>query len=414
MIRKKLIMWCAGAIVALSPFVSHATETASSLTLQEAVERTLAYSPDVKRVDAELAERYAEAFEAEALNNPEAEFNAAFVDGSTPSNDLELEQPLRLSDFGSRGDYADALKRVGNLEKKIELLRVINATTELYYDYWLLQEQERYLSTSEAQVKKVLKQVKQAADRGELAAADSSIFKAEALRLSEELRNVRNQRRGLQATLLQRLNMEWQERLNVAEPTMKAVPPSAAMLLEYAKSNDTIRNVLAARKDAAKARYEVAKQDAIMPELAPRFFYERSPDGNEEGVGFGVRLSIPLWNRNEAEVGRARSQLSLAETELAVFNKLDLENIIKARHAQALDSQTRAMNYRNDILPSYEKSYGLTKQMFDAGQSSILDLWQVRERINSIQENTLEALSDSIKARLALEEALGAKLDEIQ
>ena len=79
-----------------------------------------------------------------------------------------------------------------------------------------------------------------------------------------------------------------------------------------------------------------------------------------------------------------------------------------------MDSQTRAMNYRNDILPSYEKSYGLTKQMFDAGQSSILDLWQVRERINSIQENTLEALSDSIKARLALEEALGAKLDEIQ
>jgi cobalt-zinc-cadmium efflux system outer membrane protein len=414
MIRKKLIMWCAGAIVALSPFVSHATEKASSLTLQEAIERTLAYSPDVKRVDAELAERYAEAFEAEALNNPEAEFNAAFVDGSTPSNDLELEQPLRLSDFGSRGDYADALKRVGNLEKKIELLRVINATTELYYDYWLLQEQERYLSSSEAQVKKVLKQVKQAADSGELAAADSGIFKAEALRLSEELRNVRNQRRGLQATLLQRLNMEWQERLNVAEPTMKAVPPSAAMLLEYAKSNDTIRNVLAARKDAAKARYEVAKQDAIMPELAPRFLYKRSPDGNKEGVGFGVRLSIPLWNRNEAEVGRARSQLSLAETELAVFDKLDLENIIKALHAQALDSQTRAMNYRNDILPSYEKSYGLTKQMFDAGQSSILDLWQVRERINSIQENTLEALSDSIKARLALEEAIGAKLEEIQ
>ena len=95
-----------------------------------------------------------------------------------------------------------------------------------------------------------------------------------------------------------------------------------------------------------------------MPELAPRFLYERSPDGNEEGVGFGVRLSIPLWNRNEAEVGRARSQLSLAETELAVFDKLDLENIIKALHAQALDSQTRAMNYRNDILPSYEKSYG--------------------------------------------------------
>jgi outer membrane protein TolC len=52
--------------------------------------------------------------------------------------------------------------------------------------------------------------------------------------------------------------------------------------------------------------------------------------------------------------------------------------------------------------------------MFDAGQSSILDLWQVRERINSIQENTLEALSDSIKARLALEEAIGAKLEEIQ
>ena len=102
MIRKKLIMWCAGAVIALSPFVSHATETASSLTLQEAIERTLAYSSDVKRVDAELAERYAEAFENSVLGNPEAEIDAAFVDGSTPGRSMELEQPLRLSDFGRR------------------------------------------------------------------------------------------------------------------------------------------------------------------------------------------------------------------------------------------------------------------------------------------------------------------------
>ncbi len=414
MLRRKLMAWCAWVLLASNPTASYATETDQSLTLSEAIERTLAYSPDVKRVDAALADRYAQAFETRVLENPEAEIDASFVDGSTPGRSMEIEQPLRISDFGSRDDYAEALKRVGNLEKKIELLRVINATTELYYDYWLLQEQERYLSTSEAQVQKVLKQVKQAASRGELAEADSGIFKAEALRLSEELRNVRNKRRGLQATLLQRLNMAWQDELTIAEPSLKAVPPSAESIVAFARNNDNIRNVLAARKDAAKARYEVADQDAIMPELAPRFLYERSPDGGEEGVGFGVRLSIPLWNRNEAEVGRARSQLSLAETELAVFDKLDLENIIKARHAQALDSQTRAMNYRNDILPSYEKSYGLTKRMFDAGQSSILDLWQVRERINSIQENTLEALSDSIKTRLALEEVIGAKLEEIQ
>lgn len=412
--QKKIIMWFAGVIFALSPVISNATEINSSITLEEAIERTLAYSPDIKRVDAEFAERYAQAFESKALGNPEAEIDASFLDNSRPGQSIELEQPLRFSDFGSRDNYADALRRVGDLEKKIELLRVINATTELYYDYWLLQEQERYLSSSEAQVKKVLKQVNIAANRGEMAAADSGIFKAEALRLSEELRNVHNQRLSLQAKLLKRLNMEWQDKFNVIEPSIKPIPTSAATLLEFAKGHDTIRNVLAARKDVAKARYEVAEQDAIMPELAPRFLYERNSDGTEEGVGIGIRLSIPLWNRNDAEVGRARSQLSLAETELAVFDKLDLENIIKARHAQALDSQTRARNYRNNILPSYEKSYDLTKQMFDSGQSSILDLWQVRERINNIQESTLEALSDSIKARLALEEAIGTKLEEIQ
>ena len=141
---------------------------ALTLSLEEVIKRSLAHNPAVKQIDFELAEKLAEAFEVGVLDNPEATADSLFEDGrGSPKWEIELEQPLRVSNFGARQSYAQHLEKLANLEQKAALLAVINEAVGLYFDFWLLQQRETFLKATERQVKAINHQVGHASERGE-------------------------------------------------------------------------------------------------------------------------------------------------------------------------------------------------------------------------------------------------------
>ena len=56
----------------------------------------------------------------------------------------------------------------------------------------------------------------------------------------------------------------------------------------------------------------------------------------------------------------------------------------------------------------------LTDKKFESGQASILDLFQMRERITDVQSEALQTYLNSIEARIELESLIGQSLADIK
>lgn len=151
-----------------------------------------------------------------------------------------------------------------------------------------------------------------------------------------------------------------------------------------------------------------------MPEIGPRLIYSRSPDGDEKSYGVGIGLRIPLWNQNDAERKRANAELRQAKSEADLFANLPQKEVIGELQQSATTMQGRADSYFENILPGYRKSYELTRSMFRQGQADALEVWQVREKLLTSENEALDALAEAVNARGALELELGGKLEEIK
>ena len=386
---------------------------AETLSLEIVIEQALQNSPETARILNTVADVDAEAFEIETLNNPKAEIDfTAIEDDASRSIGIEFEQPLRLSNFGSRGSYADALRRTASIEQKAQMLELIHSITRGYASYWALQEQEKLLSANASYARKKQKLVERAAKEGRVDAADAKIFKAEVLRLEEQLRVIRTHKTSGAANLLRMAGMD-QIAFDAKRPKSPEIP-ELAVLTSLAGNEGSIRSLLESRKALAESRYNVARQDAGFPEFAPRAVIERDLDEDSTAILFGVNIAIPIWDRNNAELSRANAERRLAQSNLNALNEQNFANVLAASFEQAKATQISASTYRNKIVPSWNDVQSLTDKKFENGQASILDLFQMRERITDVQSEALQTYLNSIEARIELESLVGQSLVDIK
>jgi outer membrane protein TolC len=386
---------------------------AETLSLETVIKQALQNSPETARILNSVADADAEAFEIETLQNPSAEIDfTAIEDNSSRSVGLEFEQPMRLSNFGSRGSYADALRRTASIEQKAQMLELIHSITRGYASYWALQEQENLLSENASYARKKQKLIERAAKEGRVDAVDAKIFKAEALRLDEHLRVVRARYSFGAANVLRMAGMD----LTSFDATRPKSPeiPALAELTSLAGHEGSVRSLLESRKALAERRYNVARQDAGFPEFAPRAVIERDFDDDSTAILFGVNIAIPIWDRNNAELSRANAERRLAQSNLNALNEQNFANVLAASFEQAMATQISASTYRNKIVPSWNDVQSLTDKKFESGQASILDLIQMRERITDVQSEALQTYLNSIEARIELESLIGQSLADIK
>ena len=386
---------------------------AETLSLNKVIEQALQNSPETALILNGVANANAEAFEIETLNNPTAEIDfTAIEDDASRSVGIEIEQPLRLSNFGSRGSYASALRSTASIEQKAQMLELIHSITRGYASYWALQEQEKLLSQNANYARKKQNLIERATKQGRVDAADAKIFKAEALRLEEQLRVVRARKTNGAVNLLRMAGMD-QTSFDAKRPKSPEIP-DIATLTSIAGNEGSIRSLLESRKALAERRYSVARQDAGFPEFAPRAVIERDLDEDSTAILFGVNIAIPIWDRNNAELSRANAERRLAQSNLNALNEQNFSNVLAASFEQAKATQISASTYRNKIVPSWNDVQSLIDKKFENGQASILDLFQMRERITDVQSEALQTYLNSIEARIELESLIGQSLTNVK
>lgn len=416
--RVRIVSLVFGTLLAFLGRVSAGDSTASPAThvigLEEALRLSLEHNPEIARLGGSLANRLAEAIEAEVKINPGFRFTGTRT--SEPASvgssfEVEIEQPLRPSDFGLRRTYAIALRAAANLEQQADVLRLLNETAVLYYRAWALQERAALLAGAREQAGVVVRTINEQLQAGQSDVSQQNIFQAEEARFAAELTAVRGERAGAQGELQRAIGLPARE-LRLLPPRFTPVPDTFT-LAAFAETRASLRRLAIARREAAARSLFVARADAVFPEFAPGLIYSYESQRKETEFGVAIAGRLPIWDRNQGAITRARGAAEAAGREVAAFDRVSMDRLIESRRQQVINLEARVNSFRGTVIPAYRDAYEASMAQFRAGQATTLQLFEVQKSLIETQEKAFDYQIEALAARNQLEQLIGGRIEEV-
>jgi cobalt-zinc-cadmium efflux system outer membrane protein len=191
-----------------------------------------------------------------------------------------------------------------------------------------------------------------------------------------------------------------------------------ALVSEAMEQRPDLKAQVLTEKQAEKS-IDLARRVAIPnPDLL--FFYVHSgntPSGdNPDVLGLGLQMEVPIFNRNQGDIGRARvrrndAENSLERLQLAVAHDV-AEAVVRAkatrrlvdryelRETDAYGKDTNMLERADGLLKTAQAAYGL-------GATSLLELLEAQRSYNNTRADYLAVIADYRQALADLNSALG-------
>ena len=198
-----------------------------------------------------------------------------------------------------------------------------------------------------------------------------------------------------------------------------------------APQSDAVRNAVATRPDllAARAAERLAsaqiEQARTEGKIDASIFagYQRMSSGfdvfgfNDAGarvpvmgvfhnLTFGVRLSLPVRNRNEGNVEAALASAEAARNRRE-FAELVVRNEVAAAYARYERAQSALAVYRDGVRGQAERNVDVIRQTYTLGQKTALDYVSEQRRFIEVETGYTEVLKEYLNALVELERAAG-------
>lgn len=398
-------------IFLVSYFFSLSVLSTEIFPLEKFISSALKKSPDLSRILEKIDNAYADALEIENLNNPNLEVNVNPLNNEFDNRvlEIEIEQPVRFSKFNERKSYANAMRKLADTEQKAKILEIIHSVTRGYIAFWILQEKEKLLKKYIDYVVNKKKLLEQASHDGIVDITDVILLEAESLRLLENLRFISTKKK-LGASNLTRI-------AGVSKVSFVAVKPKAPEIpnfdyvIQLIDNEGSTRKILESRKLLAEKRYEVAKKDSKLFDFAPRFIFKQDFETNDLSLMLGVNISLPIWDRNNIELHRAIAERRSAINNLDALNARGFFNVISSLLEKIQQFKQSFDSYQEKIIPAWEEIQTITEKKFESGQVPIMDLFQMREKIDEVHKESLQRYISFIEAWLDLESLIGVSIN---
>jgi cobalt-zinc-cadmium efflux system outer membrane protein len=159
----------------------------------------------------------------------------------------------------------------------------------------------------------------------------------------------------------------------------------------------------AAHADAERQRAQLSlATHSRVPELGVTLF--RSDELDKASTGVSVGFTVPLWNRNRAEIARsqAATQVSSAEVERV---RVELTTAIEAALRDLQIAAGHVGLLEGEILSAARRSVDLARFSFEEGETSLLDLLDAQRTFRETEQEAADA-----RLALSLAEAEAQRL----
>ncbi len=382
----------------------------AGFTATDAVRLALAQSPTVAAARSRLDRATAALRGARAPFNPIVELapGLGFTNGGAA-----LSQRLDIG--GQR--TAEARLATGQLvaaaaEIDLVQLRVATAVRSAYFDTVRARAAEAAALESVALARQIRDAVEKRVQIGEAPRVQATRAEIEVARAEQELIRAGSDTQSRAVTL----------NLLLGRPPSTPVAPSEGLAISAAPDPPEIllARALTCRPELAIGSALVAARrgevDVARAQRRPVLTVELAADTwsldrdrfRSGNLGFQARLAFPLLDRGRlrADVDGARSEVRAQEADLQVLRR-EIVLEVEAAAADLKAAREIALNYQLTIIPRTQDLLRSTRAGFDVGLTSFLDVLDAQRVVRQTQVEYLTALFDAVRARAALDQAVG-------
>jgi cobalt-zinc-cadmium efflux system outer membrane protein len=315
--------------------------------------------------------------------------------GNQPGKRRKVAQSLLLA---ARNDVR-AFERLLSFQLKVVHAALVRAQSDLELAGQSLAEFDQIVSLSRIRYQ-----------RGEISGGELRRVEAERLRFLEDQVAAEIELESSRAELLGLLGLpEYSQPFRAVPPERldEELPDKETLVVEAMGVRAEIA-AQAERKEAARRQVDFEKSLAV-PNLVPFVNYQRVDGGSSNFINFGLSIGIPLLNRNQGGVARARAE-SLREEALekAIRYRIAVE-VRKARQA-FISERKRIRFFEQTYLRTSREARDIAESAYRMGAESLINFLDASRVYRETLRAYNGALFDLEAARYGLELALGKEL----
>lgn len=378
------------------------------LTLDEATQRALTYSPAVAIVDTTWKVRQAEEYQANFLPNPvvSVEIDKANLIGKEKKRAGDRGFSCNLSQAIELGGKRHLRKQTAGLQtslafKEIEVIK-LEASCQVekaFIEVAAAQEYLRFAQELQLSAQEVLLSTSAKIEGGKISSLEGKKAKLSVLTahlaLEKACNNFENSKK--------KLALIWGD----SRPDFTSVDYN---LLEITLVEDLAVFIAEQNDNIATKQWELQIANAglmIASEKAQRIpnlvvtagYINSAEDG--EGLLLGFSMAIPIWDRNQGNISKAKHLLN------QLYNKRNKDNLqarlqLEAEYAQLLTSYQEGLLYNNDVLPVAIATFEGAKQEYLQGKSDYLELLDAQRTLFDVHDKYIHALVDYHQRKVEL------------
>lgn len=123
---------------------------------------------------------------------------------------------------------------------------------------------------------------------------------------------------------------------------------------------------------------------------------------------FGVKLALPLRNKNQGNIDAALANLEAARARRQ-YTETIMRNEIAAAYARWARAQSAVAIYRDNVRDQALRNLDVVRQTYVLGQKSVLDYVAEQRRFIDVETGYTEVLKEYIEALVEIDRAVGGK-----
>ena len=389
-----------------SNFATEVKETATKLTLQEALNLALSASPELAVA---LRERQAiEGIKTNAGIRPNPSISTFIQDarGATRQTTLQFNQEIELGNKrNTRLEAADSFYRKATAELESKKADVHANVIAAFYEVLASQERLSLAKSSLEVANLVLDATTKRVKAGKSSPVEEtkskiaeSTAKIEMFQANSQLNSSRK-----------RLSAIWGNTLPIfesAEGQVEYIPTNGDLselsaMLQNAPAIKVAKSEVEARENMAEVERSKA---AINITLSAGVVNNQELGLNQAIIGLSV--PIPLFDRNQGNLQEAVSRIYKAQDELVALENQLLANLASQYERLNAARQT-TISLSTEILPGAQSAFDATNKGFNAGKFNFLDVLDAQRTLFQAKSQYIQVLLEAHQAIAEIERIVG-------
>jgi cobalt-zinc-cadmium efflux system outer membrane protein len=401
------------------------------LTLDAAIEQLVDQNLDLAAARLEIPMSDADVLTANLRANPIFYADTQLIPyghfsflrpGGPPQSDINVNYPLDLTFKRlARTRSAREARSVTEAQLKDFVRNQIDNLYTVYEDDVSAGLTVKFSETYVKGIRLLHARTRELYERGQVKLADLLAVKTKVdqadLQLAESKQAKIKANRALALLLnLPLTEMERVEKLDVFDRFAKSQPLPMSR-------EDLVRKALAARPDLAAVKLGVRRAEADLrlarsngyPDVyllyQPYTFQNNTYLGVPSAYSWtlGLTATVPLYNRNQGNVTRARINITQSGIQAANAERGVIRDVLDA--AQELEQSLVAVTqFRGDIIPSSRRVLDSASQRLVAGEISMSEYLDVQQEFNDMVRQYRDVLVRHRRAILDLNTAVGERV----